>query len=82
MRDFAIHGWPICAVCQKKVERLEWVTNPADSFGVTIRAFCHGAKEDSRISMLDMMSADRVEMTTAFNQPTLQVNNGPSREQG
>jgi hypothetical protein len=57
--ELALHGLPLCAVCNKPVERMEsmYDTNNCQK---KFRVFCHGQIEDS------FLNEDSIRMGQAF----------------
>ena len=68
---FGIGGWPLCAVCNKPVEKME-VFNDLHAYARTYRASCHGAKQDVVITDIAMMNAIKIVFDVAFVQPKLE----------
>ena len=73
--DLALHGLPLCAVCNKPVERMESmydINNNQKKF----RVFCHGQTEDAFLNDTDIMNIDSIRMGQAFidklSQPQLE----------
>lgn len=56
---------PICAVCNKTVERFEWDYSINDDTR-TYRAYCHGATQQVVLSSMQMMMS-RIELAPAFD---------------
>ena len=56
---------PICAVCNKTVERFEWDYSINDDTR-TYRAYCHGATQRVMLTSMEIMMS-RVELGLAFD---------------
>ena len=61
----ALHGLPLCAVCNKPVERMdsEYDINTCQK---RFRVYCHGQTEDAFLNDMDIWNADSIRMGQAF----------------
>lgn len=71
-----LHNVPLCAVCNKPVERMESqydINNCQKRF----RVYCHGQTEDAFLSDMDIWNADSIRMGQAFvdKLPQFQIEN-------
>jgi len=48
---------PICAVCNKPVERFEWEYSFEEDTR-TYRAYCHGQKQQVKLNALQLIKSD------------------------
>lgn len=55
---------PICAICQKQVDRFSSLRNPDGT--TTYTATCHGETESVTLSNMDIVQAIDIEIGTAF----------------
>jgi hypothetical protein len=73
--ELALHGVPLCAVCNKPVERMESEYD-INSYQKRFRVYCHGDVEEALLSDMDIWNADSVRMGQAFidklSQPQLE----------
>lgn len=63
--DLALQGLPICAVCNKPVEKMESWHDPM-SMRKVFRVQCHGQSEMAVLSDEVIMDCDSVRMGQAF----------------
>ena len=63
--DLALHGVPICAVCNKPVERMESMYNPM-SCAKMYAVYCHGDKEVVALPDHMIEDCDSIRMGQAF----------------
>jgi hypothetical protein len=61
----ALQGLPICAVCNKPVERMESQYD-INSYQKRFRVYCHGQTEEAFINDEDIWNADSIRMGQAF----------------
>ena len=61
----ALHGLPLCAVCNKPVERMdsEYDINTCQK---RFRVYCHGQVEEAFLNDMDIWNADSIRMGQAF----------------
>jgi hypothetical protein len=61
----ALHGVPICAVCNKPVERMDsmYDTNTNQK---RFRVYCHGEFEEAFLNDVDIENVDSICMGQAF----------------
>jgi hypothetical protein len=57
--------FPICAVCQKPVEKMEWFHNPITDV-LVYRAYCHGDVQEIFLPHY-MVEDSAISVTTAFS---------------
>jgi len=63
--DVALHGVPICAVCNKPVERMESMYDIALA-RKRFRVFCHGQTEEAFLDDVTIFACDSIRMGQAF----------------
>ena len=63
--DLALHGVPLCAICNKPVERMESLYD-INKYQKVFRVFCHGQIEEVLRSDRDIWNADSIRMGQAF----------------
>ena len=63
--DLALHGVPLCAVCNKPVERMESLYD-INKYQKVFRVFCHGQIEEVLLSDMDIWNADSIRKGQAF----------------
>ena len=63
--DIALHGVPICAICNKAVERMESMYNPM-AFAKMFVVYCHGEKEVMALSDEFIENCDSIRVGQAF----------------
>ena len=63
--DLALHGVPLCAICNKPVERMESLYD-INKYQKVFRVFCHGQIEEVLLSDMDIWNADSIRMGQAF----------------
>ena len=61
----ALHDVPLCAVCNKPVERMESIYD-ISQYQKRFRVFCHGQMEEAFLSDMDVWNADSIRMIQAF----------------
>ena len=73
--DLALHGLPLCAVCNKPVERMESEYD-INNYQKRFRVYCHGQTEEAFLNDMDIWNADSIRMGQAFidtlSQPQLE----------
>ena len=63
--DLALHGLPICAVCNKPVERMDSMYD-INNCQKKFRVYCHGQMEEALLNDMDIWNADSIRMGQAF----------------
>ena len=63
--DLALHGVPLCAICNKPVERMESIYD-ISQYQKRFRVYCHGQMEEAFLSDIDVWNADSIRMIQAF----------------
>jgi hypothetical protein len=63
--ELALHDVPMCAVCNKPVERMESMYD-INHYQKGFRVYCHGQTEDAFLSDMDIWDADSIRMGQAF----------------
>jgi hypothetical protein len=61
----ALHDVPLCAVCNKPVERMESMYD-INSYQKRFRVYCHGDVEEALLNDMDIWNADSIRMGQAF----------------
>lgn len=61
----ALHGLPLCAVCNKPVERMESMYD-INTCQKRFRVYCHGQTEEAFLNDMDIWNADSIRMRQAF----------------
>jgi len=61
----ALHDVPLCAVCNKPVERMESLYD-INSYQKRFRVYCHGQMEEALLSDMVIWDADSIRMGQAF----------------
>ena len=61
----ALHGLPLCAVCNKPVERMESEYD-INNYQRRFRVYCHGQTEDAFLNDMNIWNADSIRMGQAF----------------
>ncbi len=61
----ALHGVPLCAVCNKPVERMESMYD-INLYQKRFRVYCHGQMEEALLSDMNIWNADSIRMGQAF----------------
>lgn len=61
----ALHGLPLCAVCNKPVERMESMYD-INTCQKRFRVYCHGQMEEATLNDMDIWNADSIRMGQAF----------------
>ena len=61
----ALHGVPLCAVCNKPVERMESMYD-INLYQKRFLVYCHGQMEEALLSDMDIWNADSIRMGQAF----------------
>ena len=73
--DLALHGVPLCAVCNKPVERMDSMYD-INNYQRRFRVYCHGQTEEAFLNDMDIWNADSIRMGQAFidtlSQPQLE----------
>jgi hypothetical protein len=74
--DLALHGLPLCAVCNKSVERMESQYD-INNYQKRFRVYCHGQTEEAFLNDMDIWNADSIRMGQAFidKLPQAQIEN-------
>ena len=71
----ALHDVPLCAVCNKPLERME-SEYYINQYQKRFRVYCHGQTEEAFLSDMDIWDADSIRMGQAFvdklSQPQLE----------
>jgi hypothetical protein len=63
--DLALHDVPMCAVCNKPVERMESQYD-INNYQKRFRVYCHGQTEEAFLNNMDIWNADSIRMGQAF----------------
>jgi hypothetical protein len=63
--ELALHGVPLCAVCNKPVERMD-TTYDINNHQKRFRVYCHGQTEEAFLNDMDIWNADSIRMGQAF----------------
>ena len=63
--DLALHGLPLCAVCNKPVERMDSMYD-FNAYQKRFRVYCHGQTEEAFLNDMDIWNADSIRMGQAF----------------
>ena len=63
--DLALHGVPICAVCNKPVERMDSMYD-INTCQNRFRVYCHGQTEEAFLNDMDIWNAGSIRMGQAF----------------
>lgn len=63
--DLALHGLPLCAICNKPVERMDSIYD-INSYQKRFRVYCHGQTEEAFLNDMDIWNADSIRMGQAF----------------
>lgn len=63
--DLALHGVPLCAVCNKPVERMDSMYD-FNAYQKRFRVYCHGQTEEAFLNDMDIWNADSIRMGQAF----------------
>ena len=63
--ELALHDVPLCAVCNKPVERMESEYD-INTYQKRFRVYCHGDVEDATLDDMDIWNADSIRMGQAF----------------
>ncbi len=61
----ALHDVPLCAVCNKPVERMDSEYD-INLYQKRFRVYCHGQMEEAFLSDMDIWNADSIRMGQAF----------------
>ena len=61
----ALHDVPLCAVCNKPVERMDSEYD-INAYQKRFRVYCHGQVEEAFLSDMDIWNADSIRMGQAF----------------
>lgn len=69
--EFEAMGWPICGICEKQVDRVQYSYRERAGKGEHVFvARCHGSRETAIVTETDLLLAtalDAFRFTTAFN---------------
>jgi hypothetical protein len=75
VNDLALYelgfAMPICAVCNKPVEKVESMYDP-NYDGKLFKVYCHGKVEQQMLGSYTMMGATQVTFGKAFDVPKLE----------
>ena len=63
--ELELHDMPMCAVCNKRVERMESMYD-INHYQKRFRVYCHGQTEEAFLSDMDIWDADSIRMGQAF----------------
>ena len=63
--ELALHDVPMCAVCNKPVERMESMYD-INAYQKRFRVYCHGQTEDATLDDMTIWDADSIRMGQAF----------------
>ena len=63
--DLALHGLPLCAVCNKPVERMDSMYD-INNYQKRFRVYCHGQTEEAFLNDMAIWNADSIRMGQAF----------------
>lgn len=63
--DLVLHDVPLCAVCNKPVERMESMYD-INSYQKRFRVYCHGQMEEALLDDMLILDADSIRMGQAF----------------
>ena len=63
--DLALQGVPLCAVCNKPVERMESEYD-INNYQKRFRVYCHGEFEEAFLNDVDIENVDSIRMGQAF----------------
>ena len=61
----ALHDVPLCAVCNKPVERMDSEYD-VNTYQKRFRVYCHGQMEEAFLNDMDIWNADSIRMGQAF----------------
>jgi len=61
----ALHDVPLCAVCNKPVERMDSMYD-INAYQKRFRVYCHGQFEEAHLNDMDIWNADSIRMGEAF----------------
>ena len=61
----ALHDMPMCAVCNKRVDRMESEYD-INTYQKRFRVYCHGQMEEAFLNDMDIWNADSIRMGQAF----------------
>jgi hypothetical protein len=61
----ALHDVPLCAICNKRVERMESMYD-INQYKKRFRVYCHGQTEEAFLNDMDIWNADSIRMGQAF----------------
>lgn len=61
----ALHDVPLCAICNKPVERMDSEYD-INLYQKRFRVYCHGQMEEALLSDMDIWNADSIRMGQAF----------------
>ena len=63
--DLVLHDVPMCAICNKPVERMESIYD-INNYQKRFRVYCHGQMEEATLNDMDIWNADSIRMGQAF----------------
>jgi hypothetical protein len=63
--ELVLHDVPMCAVCNKPVERMESMYD-INQYQKQFRVYCHGQTEEAFLNDMDIWDADSIRMGQAF----------------
>jgi len=63
--ELALHDVPMCAVCNKRVDRMESEYD-INTYQKRFRVYCHGQMEEAFLNDMDIWNADSIRMGQAF----------------
>jgi hypothetical protein len=63
--ELALHDVPLCAICNKPVERMESIYD-INTYQKRFRVYCHGQTEDATLDDMCILDADSIRMGQAF----------------
>ena len=63
--ELSLQGLPLCAVCNKPVERMESEYD-MNANQKRFRVYCHGQTEEAFLNDMDIWNADSIRMGQAF----------------
>jgi hypothetical protein len=74
--ELALQGLPLCAVCNKPVERMESMYD-INTYQKRFRVYCHGEFEEAFLNDVDIENVDSIRMGKAFvdKLPQAQIKN-------
>jgi len=63
--SLALHDVPLCAICNKPVERADSMYD-INNYKKRFRVYCHGQMEEAFLNDMDIWNADSIRMGQAF----------------